>query len=304
MFKTLKIFFVAALAATVFSSAVFAQQSRGNASSAKAHGIIVRASYWQDARSKNQEALFYKDGRDYLPFMITQMAFLKAYAYSGPLPMMLYRKATAEEIEKRKEEGVPKSDLEYIEYAKIPLREGMKEVGVLIPGDIRTATPAIFDFSESAFPQGSLLFVNMSSKTIRGNIDLADRNDPDCGKYEMQNFEISPRGLARSREVSGRAILEVKLATLLENVWKMTYSSQLILNPEMRSVVFIIPKKDKKGNDRLDIQSASVAPLPKKLVERPAEDAQEAEAKPGKRDRKSEKPQPVEKSPKRQRRRV
>lgn len=272
MFKTLKIFSMIALALLVATPMTLAQQRRGNASEQqepqKLRGIIVRAAYWQGAKAQNKEALFYKDGREYLPFRVTEMAFLKAYGYRGPLPMQLFRKATPEEIEARKANGVAKNDLEYVEYAKIPLREDMKEVGVLIPGDIRSSNPAVFDFSEKAFPQGSLLFVNMSAQPIRGNIDLADRTNPDGGKYEVQNFELQPRNLARSRKVDARAILEVKLATPAENkVWKLAFASQLILTPEMRSVVFLLPEKDKKGRERISIVSASVAPLPKNLLE-------------------------------------
>ena len=268
----LKKFALLALCASLFAGSVpalNAQQRRARTTedieAARRATIVLRCTYWTHARSGEPvPPLFYRDGSDYLPFFITEMAFVKAYEYRGPLPFTLYRKATAEEIEQRKEQGAKKSELEYIPYAQIPIPEGMKDVGILIPGALGRAKPQVFNFDESFFPKGSVMVQNLTQTAFRMGFA------PPKSKAETaqpQSAELQPGMFWITKPVKTKTPLNVRVAVPAkdeESGWKTVYSSSGIFLPTTRSVIFAIPsaKKADDGAPRVDFRQLSVVPKP------------------------------------------
>lgn len=268
----LKKFVLLALCASLFAGtvpALNAQQRRPRTAeeidAARHATVVLRCTYWTHVRSGEPvPPLFYRDGKDYLPFVITEMAFVKAYEYRGPLPFVLYRKATAEEIEQRKEQGVRKSELEYIPYAKIPIPEGMRDVGVLIPGDLRTAKPRVFNFDESFFPKGSVMVQNLTQTPFRMGFappkSKAQTAEPQSAELQSGMFWIT-------KPVKTKTALNVRVAVPArdeESGWKTVYSSSGVFLPTTRSVIFAIPsaKQADDGAPRVDFRQLSIVPKP------------------------------------------
>lgn len=265
----------ATLCASLFAGivpAMNAQQRFGNkpdsaAESSRRETIIIRCTYW--ARPQNAEPvppLFYRDGNDYLPFIITEMAFVKAYEYHGSRVFKLYRKATEEEIEQRKSQGLKKSEREYIEYAQIEIPPGLKDVGVLIPGSLKTAKPRVFNFDESFFPKGSTMIYNLSPTPFR--MGFAPQKSRE-GAMEPQSAELQPGTFWVTRPVKTDMRLNVRVAVPVAKEidpkgWKTVYSSSGMFLPTTRSVFFALPsaKTTADGAPRIEFRQLSVVPKP------------------------------------------
>lgn len=269
MFK--RIFFLALCSLALAGLPMVAQaQQRGRSSTTADAGyttVVVRCSYWTEpGQVRKTEPLFYLDGREYLPFVITDMAFVRAYEYRGPNPMILYRKATPEEILQRQAEGVSKSELEYIPYAKIPFPSGMRDVGVLIPGDVQTASPVVFDFSENVFPLGSMMVLNMCNFPLQ--MGLA----PSRSKAQTmapQAVQLPAKGRWVTKAVKERIPLNIRAAVPAKGEasgWKTVFSSSGIFRPTTRSVLFVMPsaqaQKSDDGLPAVQFRQASVAQKP------------------------------------------
>lgn len=304
MFKRISFLAICALAFAGLPLVAQAQQ-RGrlaSASEAKHTTVVVRCSYWtQPGQVRKTEPLFYLDGRDYEPFVITDMAFVRAYEYRGPNPMVLYRKASPEEIIQRQEEGFSKSELEYIPYAKIAIPEGMRDVGVLIPGNIQTAKPVVFDFSEKVFPQGSMMVLNMCKVPVQFGL-AAPRSKAKL--MAPQGVELPVGGRWITKAVKERISLNIRAAVPAKSEasgWKTVFSSSGVFRPTTRSVLFVLqsnaPKKgDDDGLPNLEFRQASVAPKP--IAPPPSADDKDSKKSRGKDSQKDDK-KPARRKPRR-----
>lgn len=242
-----------------------AQQS-ASAEEAEHATVVLRCSYASPDAGKNTEALFYKVGREYKPFFITVMAFVRAYEYRGPLPFVLYRKATEQEMLQRKEQGVRGADLEYVPYAKISIPSGLRDVGVLIPGGLLSSKPVVFDFNEKLFPVGSMMVLNMTKTPIQfGLAPKAKKGE--VPTTEPQVVELPSGGRWITKPVKSRTVLNIRAAVPAPGEadgWKVIYSNSGTFREMTRSVLFVMPSQ-KVGNDgtpRLDFRQANVVPKP------------------------------------------
>lgn len=240
------------------------QRSRTASADVERHAsIILRCTYWTQAGQADKEALFYKDGREFKPFIVTEMAFVRAYDYRGPLPFVLYRKATEQEMLKRKEEGVRGTELEYVPHAKINIPAGMRDVGVLIPGNIQTAKPVVFDFSADAFPMGSMMILNMTRTPV--NFGLAAPKGK-TASVPPQSAQLPVAGRWVTKPVKSRTVLNVRAAVPSSEEasgWKMAYASSAIFRETTRSVLFVLPGElADDGTPRLQFRQANVVSAP------------------------------------------
>lgn len=223
--------------------------------------VVVRCSYWtQPGQTRKTQPLYYLNGRDYEPFFIADMAFVRAYEYRGPTPIPLYRKATEAEIAQRKAEGVSKSELEYIPIASIPTK-GFRDIGVLIPGDVTASNPVVFDFSESTFPLGSMMVLNMCPTPIQFGLAVP-KNKPQT--LPPQAAQLPQGGRWITKAVKERTALDIRAAVPEGASWKTVFSSAGVFHPGRRSVLFVMEsaKKRSDGLPALEFRQASVAPKP------------------------------------------
>ncbi len=271
--RKLQVLIICTLAFAGTLSVAQAQQ-RGSANTREAtasHGnVIVRFTYWIGTNVKEQE-FFYKDGKDYKPLLITQMAFVKAYKYRGEIPMGVYRKATESEIAQRREQGIKGADLEYVEYAKVNIPNGIKDAGILLPGDLKTVKPIVFDFDEKKFPQGATMVMNMSGMPVRGAFAEAD-NDEGAAKTfndgKPQSFELKNGDRWVSTRVKDYTILDMRLAVPFSgdaSGWRMVFASSAVFHATTRSVIFVLPSSKRQLEGRppsVEIRQAQVANVP------------------------------------------
>lgn len=242
-------------------------QQRLSSEEADHANVVLRCSYASpDTGKQNKEALFYKVGRDYKPFFITVMAFVRAYDYSGPLPFVLYRKATEQEMIQRKEQGVRGADLEYVPYTKISIPSGLNDVGVLIPGTLLGSKPIVFDFNEKRFPVGSMMVLNMTKTPIQfGLAPKAKKGETPTMAPQVVELPVGGRWITKS--VKSRTILNIRAAVPASGEasgWKVIYSNSAMFRETTRSVLFVLPseKVGEDGTPRLEFRQASVVPKP------------------------------------------
>lgn len=266
-------------------------QQRGrlsNADESSRSTVVVRCSYWtQPGQTRKAQVLYYLNGRDYEPFFIADMAFVRAYEYRGPTPIPLYRKATEAEIAQRRAEGVSKSELEYIEVAKIPTK-GLRDIGVLIPGELTSSKPVVLDFSESRFPLGSMMVLNMCPTPIQFGLAVP-KNKPQT--LPPQAVQLSPGGLWTTKAVKERTALDIRAAVPEGAGWKTVFSSAGVFHPGRRSVLFVMESARKRsdGLPALEFRQASVAPKPIAPVPE-ADDGKKGSRTKGGKNPKSDKP--------------
>lgn len=257
-------FFVACLLAFAGTPVISEAQQRLSSEESEHATVVLRCSYASPESAKNTEALFYKVGREYKPFFITVMAFVRAYEYRGPLPFVLYRKASEQEIMQRREQGIRGEELEYIPYAKINIPAGLRDVGVLIPGNLQTAKPIVFDFNEKLFPIGSMMVLNMTKTPIQ--FGLASPKGK-TASVPPQAVELPVGGRWITNPVKSRTVLNIRAAVPAPGEasgWKVIYSNSGTFREMTRSVLFVMPsqKVGDDGTPRIEFRQANVVPKP------------------------------------------
>ncbi len=265
MLKHISLFAACLLAFTGTVVEADAQQ-RTSVEESENVSVVLRCSYASPDSAKNTEALFYKVGREYKPFFITVMAFVRAYEYRGPLPFVLYRKASEQEMLQRKEQGVRGADLEYVPYAKISIPAGLRDVGVLIPGNLLSAKPIVFNFDEKKFPVGSMMVLNMTKTPIQfGLAPKAKKGE--TATMPPQVVELPSGGQWITKPVKSRTVMNIRAAVPSAkeaNGWKVIYANSGTFREMTRSVLFVMPsqKAGEDGTIRLDFRQANVVPKP------------------------------------------
>lgn len=226
-------------------------QSRGGARAGRAAAldepgttqVILRCAYWQRPADKDAQKLFIKSGHEYRILPVLEMAFQYSIDYRGPVPIPVYRKATEAEIAARQAAGVKKTDLEYVPLFSINPR-GMKDIGVvLLPGNLENKAEKdvlVFDWSEKAFPYGSVRIANFCKRRLMGM--LKPQGDP-----EGETFALAPGKFFTSRPMTeSDRIYELQLAALVNKEPKMIYSSAARFYGNARVIIFIVPKAGAK----------------------------------------------------------
>ncbi len=249
MNRCLKTLFFLVSAALCFCvpAEVFAQ-SRGARSAApaaaKVASVTFRCALWQRAGTE-VPMLYVKDGNDYRLLQLFEMAFQRSFEYRGPLPIPVFRKATEAEIEQRKAEGVKAADREYIPLFFINPR-GMKDFGVIfLPGKFEKKPDReilVFDWSERAFPYGTIRIANFSRRGLIGQLTPKDEKD------KTQNFRLRQAGMFTSAPIGAkRKIYEIQLAALVDKEPKVVYSSAAAFFGDTRTMIFVIPAAGEKA---------------------------------------------------------
>ena len=227
-------------------AAAFAQ-SRGARSAApdaaKVGSVTFRCAFWETP--KNPGKYFVLEDRKYKYLNILEMAFAREYVYRGPLPIPVFRKATEAEIEQRKAEGVKAADREYIPLFFINPR-GMKDFGVIfLPGKFEKKPEReilVFDWSERAFPYGTIRIANFSRRGLIGQLTPKDEKD------KAENFRLRQAGMFTSAPIGAkRKIYEIQLAALVNKEPKVVYSSAAAFFGDTRTMIFVIPAAGEKA---------------------------------------------------------
>lgn len=222
-----------------------ARRGLGSVAATETDTVIFRCAYWE--KPANAPQLFVKEGKDYVYLNVLKMAFARPYKYRGTLPIPVYRKATPEEIAQRKSEGVKASDLEYVPLLTINPR-GMKDIGVIfLPGALERKTEdaqLVFDYSEKAFPYGSIRVLNFSGRALLGR--LIPQGDDKKG----ENFRLKNRESFLSKPFEDeRRIYEIQLAAVVNKKPVKVFSSAAAFYKTNRVLLFIVPADGKSAKD-------------------------------------------------------
>ena len=243
-----------------------ARRSGNSVPAAETDTVTFRCAFWE--KPANAPQLFVKEGRNYVYLNILKMAFARPYKYRGALPIPIFRKATPEEIAQRKAEGVKTADLEYIPMLSINPR-GMKDIGVLfLPGAVEKQNEnaqLVFDYSEKAFPYGSVRVLNFSGRALLGRLIPQGADD------KAENFKLRNRDSFLSKPFEdARRIYEIQLAAVVNKKPMKIYSSAAAFYKTNRVMLFIVPAdgnsaKNTDGVPQLDFRmikdSRPLAPL-------------------------------------------
>lgn len=252
----LKSFCVGVIALLATSLPAFAQARAGASPlDAAAGAVTLRCALWQRA-GMDIPALYIKDGSDYKIFQLFEMMFQKEYKYRGPVPIAVYRKATEAEIAQRKAEGMKKSEQEYIPLFAINPK-GMKDIGViLLPGKLENKPEKeilVFDWSEKAFPYGTIRIANFSRRGLMGQLTPQGSDKGETFKLKHGAFFTSEK-LAEKRK-----IYELQLAASVNKKPQVIYSSAASFYGDARTMIFIIPDMTSKAGaeeaPKLDFRS-------------------------------------------------
>lgn len=222
----------------------FSQARSGATSSLDADvgAVTFRCALWQRA-GMNIPALYIKDGNDYKMIQLFEMMFQREYKYRGALPIGIYRKATEAEKEQRKAQGIKKSEQEYVPLFAINPR-GMKDVGViLLPGKLENKPEKeilVFDWSEKAFPYGTIRIANFSRRGLMGQLTPQ-------GEKKGETFKLKHGAFFSSEKLTAkRKIYELQLAALVNKQPQVIYSSAASFYGDARTMIFIIPDSKTK----------------------------------------------------------
>ncbi|MBR6797751.1 MAG: hypothetical protein IKM45_03570 [Opitutales bacterium] len=207
--------------------------------------VTFRCAFWEKPASAPQ--LFVKEGRNYVYLNVLKMAFARPYKYRGALPIPIFRKATQEEIAQRKAEGVKAADLEYIPLFSVNPR-GLKDIGVIfLPGALEKKTDdaqLVFDYSEKAFPYGTVRVLNFSGRPLLGRLI------PQTEEEKSENFRLKNRDGFLSKPFEGeRRIYEIQLAAIVNKKPVKIYSSAAAFYKTNRVLLFIVPKDTQSAKD-------------------------------------------------------
>lgn len=253
--KFLKIAFAVIFAGTL--SVVTFAQAKPVSPTEPAHAAVqLRIAYWQAPKGA-PEVLYYRDGSKFVPFQIFQKAFLRTIEYSGAVPIAIFRKATAEEIEQRKHmPGMSKTEREYVPVFQIKTG-ALRDVGVLILPvekleDISENKVLIFDYSEAAFPYGSACIINLSRFNLLGQFSPKNQ--------EPQNFRLGAGKRFVSAPINERAVAcELSLAAKVKGKEKpiVVYSAPALFFANKRSLIFAMATK----TDELGVPEFSICQI-------------------------------------------
>jgi len=242
IFRFLKLAIALIFAGTLLSQTTFAQQATGTTSRldpARAT-VRLRISYWETPKNA-PDVLYYQDGTKFVPFQIFQRAFLKTVEYRGPAPITIFRKATAEEIEQRKQTaGLTKAEREYVPVFQIKTG-GLRDVAALIlpvekVEDITEKKVIVFDYSEAAFPFGSICVMNLSRHNLIGQ--FAPKGQ------EPQTFRLGAGKHFISAPIKERVqAYELSLAAKVKGEPTLVFSAPALVFSIKRSLIFAMSTK-------------------------------------------------------------
>jgi len=241
IFRFLKLAVAVIFAGTLLSQTAFAQQTTGTPRLDPVRATVrLRVSYWETPKNA-PDVLYYQDGAKFVPFQIYQRAFLKTVEYRGPAPITIFRKATQEEVEQRKQTaGLTKAEREYVPVFQIKTG-GLRDVAVLIlpvekVEDITEKKVLVFDYSESAFPFGSICIMNLSRHNLIGQ--FAPRGQ------EPQSFRLGAGKRFISAPIKERVhAYELSLAARVKGEPTLVFSAPALVFSSKRSLIFAMSTK-------------------------------------------------------------
>ncbi len=253
-------------AATLIGVPVAFAQSRGNApDDPAAVSVLVRCAYWERPES-TPPPLFIKSRKGYRSLPVFAMAFGAPIEYRGPTPIPVCRKASDEEIEQRKAEGVKASDREYIPLFSINPGK-LKDIGVVLLAG-KNGAPAgrnmlVFDWSEEAFPYGTVRIANFSKQTLIGQLLPRDSTP--------ERFTLKDGGFYVSKPVGAeRRVYGIQLAAMVNKKPEIICSTNAVFRDNSRVMLFVIPKSRPKPGEIPDIDFRSIKDYKRPEVTEPA----------------------------------
>lgn len=241
-------------AVTLFGVPVAVAQSRGNAhDDPSAVSVLVRCAYWERPESTPQ-TLFIKSRKGYRSLPVFTMAFGAPIEYRGPTPIPVCRKASEEEIEQRKAEGVKASDREYVPLFSINPGK-LKNIGVVLLAEKSGVSAGrnmlVFDWSEEAFPYGTVRIANFSKQPLIGQLLPRDG--------ETERFSLKDGGFYVSRPVGAeRRVYGIQLAAMVNQKPEIICSTNAVFRDNSRVMLFVIPKSKPKPSEIPDIDFRSI----------------------------------------------
>lgn len=193
-----------------------------------AHSAEVVPMWWSDPAPPAPE-LGIADGKEKVrPVRLLQLCPLETFRASAGSEWELLRKIPATE---------PGKSATWVSYVKVLIPEGADRLGILVvPGDRPQAMP--FELGEKAHPWGTTRIVNLTAETVEGWI----------GK---RRFKMLPGGETISDPAKERKTEELVLAAARPGAQpRLLLSSRAILEPEKRSLVFLILRSDGSPDTR------------------------------------------------------
>lgn len=242
------------LAATLVGVPAAFAQSRGNALEDPASvSVIVRCAYWERP-SETPPALFIKTRKGYRQLPAFAMAFGTPVEYRGVTPIPVCRKATDDEIEQRKAEGVKAADREYVPLFSINPGK-LKDVGVVLLAEKKGSSAGrnmlIFDWSEEAFPYGTVRIANFSKQTLIGQLLPRDE--------KPERFTLKDGAFYVSKPVGAeRRVYGIQLAAMVNKKPEVICSTNAVFRDNSRVMIFVIPKSRPKPGEIPDIDFRSI----------------------------------------------
>ncbi len=205
---------------------------------------------WWDAPENPPELALQQD-KDRTPFSPDIMALSYVIEYRGEPNAVILKKTVTAELDK-----AGKPIVQWLPYCTIPVGETDTDLAVLLfPDEKRSvAQTRVFDFSEAAFPYGSIQLVNFTSARVAVVID---------GTSCIANS----RGVARFPKVfNQRTVSSFKMAVAEANgEQKVLRSTTMILRPTARLLLFALeyPGTDEDSRFHTKLIMDNFVSLPK-----------------------------------------
>jgi hypothetical protein len=209
----------------------------------------LRLAWWEAPENPPELAL--QQDKDRMPFSPDVMALSHVIEYRGEPNAVVLKKTVTAELDKA---GKPIT--QWVPYCSIPVGPNDTDLAVLLFTDEKRdiAQTRVFDFSEAAFPYGSIQLVNFTSARVAVAID---------GTTCVANS----RGVARFPKVfNQRTVSSFKMAVAEANgEQKVLRSTTMILRPTARLLLFALeyPGADEDSRYHTKLIMDNFVSLPK-----------------------------------------
>jgi hypothetical protein len=194
----------------------------------------LRFAWW--SAPENLPELALQADKDRVPFSPDTMALSVVVEYRGEPNAVVLKKTVTAELDKN---GKPV--IQWTPYCTVPVGPTDSDLAVLLfPDEKRgVAQTRVFDFSQEAFPYGTVQLVNFTSARVAVSIDGT-------------TFVANSRGAARYPKVfSKRSVCSFQMAVAESTgEQKLLRSTTMIFKPNSRLLLFVVEFPGLSENDR------------------------------------------------------
>ena len=228
---------------------------KGKAPAQELRTCKLRLAWW--TAPENYPELALQMDKNRTPISPDIMGLSQVIEYRGEPNAVLLKRTVMPEVDK-----AGKPIIAWIPYCTVQIGETNTDLAVLLFPDPKRniAQTRVFDFSEEAFPYGTIQLINFTTAKIAISID---------GKTAVANS----RGSARlNSSYTKRSICSFKMAVAeTSGAQKIIRSSTIILNPESRTLFFALElpgvNDDSRYHTELIIDNMGPKPAPKTDLE-------------------------------------